>query len=319
MKTDLTTNDRRRFMSLLFGVTAARAIGLAEDPESQQAKHVPWSSGNEVPRTKAPPNATDCHHHIYDSRFPVDKNAVLRPGEATVADYRLLQARIGTTRSVVVQPSTYGFDNRCVLDALHQFGRSKARGIAVINSSFSENELRRMDAAGVRGIRFNLMQAPAAGLEMLEALSRRVAALGWHVDVNAHAEQIAASDALWNRLPVPVMFDHLGHLSASGATEQAFRVIGNLLHRGKAWVKLSGGYADSKVGPPAYADVSAVAKAYVKEAPDRLVWGTDWPHPTTKQKPDDALLFDLLAEWAPDESVRTRILVVNAAKLYGFS
>jgi D-galactarolactone isomerase len=315
----LGNSDRREFVRLVSGAAAACAIGFSKDPEASQTKYMPWSSGNERPQMKAPPNAADCHHHIYDSRFPVDAKAVLRPGNARVGDYRLLQARIGTTRNVIVQPSTYGVDNRCMLDALDQFGLRTARGIAVVNDSVSDAELRRMDAAGVRGIRLNLLQAGAVNLDSLEPLSHRVTALGWHVEVNAPAEQIAASQALWNRIPVPVVFDHLGHVSAPGITGQAFRVIGRLLERDKAWVKLSGVYIDSKVGPPSYPDASAVAKAYIKEAPDRLVWGTDWPHPTTKQKPDDAMLFDLLVEWAPEEGTRTQILVANAAKLYGFT
>jgi predicted TIM-barrel fold metal-dependent hydrolase len=311
-------SDRRKFMRLISGVATACVGGFSKSREPSQTTSVP-SWGSKPPHTKAPANAADCHHHIYDSRFPIDPKAVLRPGNATVADYRLLQARIGTTRNVVVQPSTYGVDNRCILDALGQFGLAKARGIAVVNDSVSDAELRRMDTAGVRGIRFNLLQAGAIKLDMLQPLSKRVAALGWHVQINASAEQIATSAAMWNRIPVPVVFDHLGHVSAPAGNNQAFGIICNLLHNGKGWVKLSGIYIDSKVGPPSYADAGAVAKAYIKEAPERLVWGTDWPYPTAIQKPDDALLFDLLADWAPEESKRTGILVDNAAKLYGFA
>jgi predicted TIM-barrel fold metal-dependent hydrolase len=311
-------SDRRKFMQLISGVATACVGGFSKNREPSQTTSVP-SSRSKLPHTKAPPNAADCHHHIYDSRFPIDPKAVLRPGNATVADYRSLQARIGTTRNVVVQPSTYGVDNRCLLDALGQFGLAKARGIAVVNDSVSDAELRRMDTGGVRGIRFNLLQAGSIKLDMLEPLSKRVAALGWHVQINASAEQIATSAAMWNRIPVPVVFDHLGHVSAPAGNNQAFGIICDLLHSGKAWVKISGIYLDSNVGPPSYADAGAVAKAYIKEAPERLVWGTDWPYPTAAQKPDGAVLFDLLADWAPEESKRTSILVDNAAKLYGFA
>ncbi len=246
----------------------------------------------------------------------MDPKAKLHPANATVADYRLLQQRIGTTRSVVVQPSTYGVDNRCLLDALSQFGLANARGVAVVNPSVSDAELKELGTAGVRGIRFNLVQTGATTPDMIEPLAKRISALGWHIQVNADAEQIMAEAALWARLPVPVVFDHLGHVP--DPVHPAFGVIGKLLHSGKAWVKLSGAYIDSKVGPPSYADRGPVAKAYVKEAPERLVWGTDWPHPTTNDKPDDAILFDLLAQWAPDERTRARILVDNSAKLYGF-
>jgi predicted TIM-barrel fold metal-dependent hydrolase len=209
----------------------------------------------------------------------MDPKAKLRPGNATVADYRLLQKRIGTTRNVVVQPSTYGTDNRCMLDALRRFGLATTRGIAVVNTDVSEAALKELHAAGVCGIRFNPVQASATALEMVEPLTKRVAALGWHIQINASAEQILASMAIWNRLPVPVVFDHLGHVSAPG--EPVFGAIGDLLQSGKCWIKLSGAYIDTKVGAPTYADAAAVAKTYIKEAPERLVWGTDWPHPTT--------------------------------------
>lgn len=310
--------DRRTFLRLISAMATAGLTEAAESAEARESVHAPWSSGSEVARTKAPPNSADCHHHIYDSRFPVDAKAVLRPPDATIADYRLLQRRIGTTRHVVVQPSTYGVDNRCMLDAVQQFGLTTTRGIAVVNESVSQSELRRLDAAGVRGIRFNLVQAGATTIDMVDPLSKRVAELGWHVQVNASAEQIAANEALWHRIPVNVVFDHLGHVPAAADAHAAFGTIGKLLQEDKAWVKLSGAYLDSKVGPPSYSDASAVAKAYIREAPERLVWGTDWPHPTAKNKPDDALLFDLLADWTPNESTRVRILVDNPAKLYGF-
>ncbi|MBV9082879.1 MAG: amidohydrolase family protein [Acidobacteriaceae bacterium] len=294
------------------------AAQLQGDIDSPQ--QVPWSSGTERPKTSAPPGAANCHHHIYDSRFPVDPHAKLRPGDATVADYRLLEKRIGTTRNVIVQPSTYGVDNRCLLDALAQFGLARARGIAVVNTAVSDAELRRLDAAGVHGIRFNLVQAGATTLEMVEPLSKRVTALGWHIEVNASPEQIGSASGLWDRVPCPVVFDHLGHVLRPEENDPAFTSIRNLLRSGHGWVKLSGAYLDSKIGPPTYADRKPIAHAYVEAAPKQLVWGSDWPHPSAVgPKPDDAVLFDLLAEWAPDRATRDRILVDNAARLYGFS
>jgi len=278
---------------------------------------VPWSSGTEPPHHKALANATDCHHHIYDSRFPVDSNAKLRPGDATVSDYRLLQKRLGTRRNVVVQPSTYRVDNRCMVDALRHFGRVTTRGVAVVNTTVPDAQLKELDAEGVCGIRFNLVQGGATTVEMIETLANRVATLGWHVQVNATAEQIMANIAIWNRLPVPVVFDHMGHVSTPAAS--VFGLIGHLLQSSKCWVKLSGAYMDTNVGAPTYSDRSAVAMAYIKEAPERLVWGSDWPHPTTNDKPDDALLFDLLAQWCRNEAVLKGILVYNPAHLYGFS
>jgi predicted TIM-barrel fold metal-dependent hydrolase len=305
--------NRRAVLVGLAALTAAPSGGLADES-------VPWSAGTEKPSLVAPPNATDCHHHIYDSRFPVAPNAVLRPADATVAMYRQLQQRLGITRHVVVQPSTYGVDNRCMLDALAQFGLATTRGVAVVNMEVADAELKQLHAAGVRGIRFNLAPAGTTTLAMVAPLSRRVHELGWHIQVNAPAEIIVANADLWTSQPCDVVFDHMAHPRApEGVNDPVFALARRLLQKGKAWVKISGAYMDGKVGPPTYADRTVIAQAYVKEAPERLVWGSDWPHPTEKVKPDDAVLFDLLAQWAPDAATRTRILVENPARLYDFA
>jgi D-galactarolactone isomerase len=281
---------------------------------------VPWSSGTEPPKLKAPPNACDCHMHIYDSRFPVAPNAKLRPADATTDDYRLFQKRIGTTRNVVVTPSTYGTDNSCTLDAMAKLGAS-ARGVAVVDTSVSDAELKRLNEAGVRGIRFNLVQSGATTVDMLEPLSKRVNELGWHVQIHMLGDRIVEAGDLLRRLPSPIVLDHLARIpEPAGVDHPAFAFVLKLVDSGRTWVKLSGAYQDTKTGPPAYSDASKVARAYVKAAPERMVWGSDWPHPTEKAdaKPDDAVLFDLLADWAPDEAIRNRILVDNPAALYRF-
>jgi predicted TIM-barrel fold metal-dependent hydrolase len=243
----------------------------------------------------------------------------MHPEDASVSDYKLLQKRLGTMRNVVVQPSTYGLDNSALLEALQRFGPKATRGIAVVDTSVTDSELQQLHGAGVRGIRFNLRQKGSTTWEMLEALAQRIAGFNWHVQINASAEHITAANDIWNRLPCQIVFDHLAHVpQPEGAEHPVFAIITELLHKGKAWVKLSGIYIDSKSGPPVYADVSAVAKSYVQQAPERLVWGSDWPHPTEQEKPDDAAILDLLAEWAPDEAIRHRILVENPANLYDF-
>lgn len=309
--------NRRTVLAMMGASAAGAAMSTA------QAQQVPWSTGTAPAKTKAPPNATDCHHHIYSARFKVDPNSTLRPGDASVADYRLLQKRIGTSRNVIVQPSTYGVFNDGLIEALGECGPT-ARGVAVVNASVTEDELKRLDAARVRGVRFNLATpGGATTMEMLEPVAKRIAALGWHVQFNMSADATAAAKDVLNRLPCQIVFDHLAHMpQPAGAGHPAFAVVADLMQKGKAWVKLSGAYADTKVGPPTYADTVPVAQAYVKAAPERCVWGSDWPHPSEQGKtalPDDAILFDLLAQWVPDEAVRTRILVDNPAKLYGFS
>ena len=309
--------QRRSFLQTLLCVGELGATVLPAMPEEGRAFLTSSQSGVGASHIPVPHHATDCHHHIYDSRFPVDPKATLRPGNATVADYRQLQKRLGTTRNVIVQPSTYGVDNRCLLDALHQFGGKDSRGIAVVNTSVSDAELKRLHSAGVRGIRFNLSQTGATTPEMAEPLSKRIAPFGWHIQVNASAEKILSLADLWSRLPVPVVFDHFGHVAE--LSNPAFSLLCKLMQRGRAWTKISGAETISKVGAPTYADITPVARAFIKESPERLVWGTNWPHPTSSDKPDDLVLFNLLAQWTNNESVRAKILVQNPQDLYGFA
>jgi len=309
--------DRRRLMKTAGAMALAAAAGAVRS-EQAFAQQVPWSSGTESPKLKAPANACDCHMHIYDAKYPTDPKATLKPADALVADYKLLQKRIGTSRNVVVTPSTYGTDNRVTLDAIAQIGPT-ARGVAVVDATVTDAELKRLNGLGIRGIRFNLVQAGATTAEMIEPLSRRVNDLGWHIQIHMKGEQIAGIEDLLLRVPSPIVFDHLGRLAQPNALDNpGFKTISKLIEKGRTWVKLSGAYQDTKVGPPTYSDTVAVARAYIKAAPERMVWASDWPHPTEKDKPDDAVLFDLLTEWAPEEEMRTRILVQNPATLYGF-
>ena len=310
--------SRREFLTTV-PVMVAGVAAMAHGESGEIA--VKWSSGTNLPRLKVPANTIDCHHHIYDSRFPVDASTALRPGDALISDYRMLQKRIGTTRNVVVQPSTYGMDNRLLVESLKTFGLQTTRGIAVVNDSVTDEELNRLHAVGVRGIRFNLAQGGGTTWAMVTPLGKRFADMGWHAQINAPADDVFANRTLLSQVACPLVFDHLARLpQPTGIQHPAFGVVCDLMHKEKAWVKLTGPYILSKVGPPTYADSTLIAKAYVKEAPQRLVWGSDWPHPTAAgEKPNDAILLDLLAEWAPDAVVRNRILVDNPAKLYGFS
>jgi D-galactarolactone isomerase len=238
-----------------------------------------------------------------------------------VPQYRLLQKRIGTTRVVIVTPRNYGTRNDVTVDAIAQLGPD-ARGVAVVHPTISDAELKRLHAAGVRGIRFSLGDPATAAVtvDMVEPLSKRVADLGWHVQFNVDGQQIVEWADLLRRLPPQLVFDHLAHPPLpAGIDHPSHRIVRDLVDRRRAWVKLSGAYSNTRVGPP-YPDATKIAQAFVKAAPERLVWGSDWPHPSEApgRKPNDALLFDLLAEWAPDEAVRRRILVDNPGTLYGF-
>ena len=313
-------------------VTALTAAGMLRVPEGWAQLVEPNSSGTELPTLKAPPNAADCHMHIVDSRrFPLPPGGpgLLGWANATVQDYRLFQKRIGTTRVVVVTPTVYFTDNRCTVDAVRQFG-SNARGIAVVRSTVTDAELKELDNRGIRGIRWTggPKDQPIIPIDMMEPLAKRIADLGWNVQFNIRPEEIIHNENLLTRLPTPIVFDHMGRLGGSpaGIEKQAYAVIRGLIDKGKAWVTLSGPYFNSKFRPPQwhppYPEATRIAQAYVKAAPERLLWGSDWPHPEFKppnKKPDDAALFDLLSVWVPDEATRYRILVTNPETLYGFS
>jgi predicted TIM-barrel fold metal-dependent hydrolase len=260
--------------------------------------------------------------HIYDpARFAMPPADSPAPTDAAVAQYRRLQARLGTTRVIIVTPRHYATDNRVTVDAIAQLAPD-ARGVAVVHPTVTDATLKQLDAGGIRGIRFSLTDPANAAVtfDMIEPLARRAATLGWHVQINMTADQIAAADALWRRLPSQLVFDHMGQISgAGGIGHPAYAVVRRLLDTRAAWVKLSVTYNNTKDGPPGYGDAVAVGQALVKAAPERLVWGSNWPHPNEPRKPDDARLFDLMARWAPDEATRRRILVDNPARLYGFT
>jgi predicted TIM-barrel fold metal-dependent hydrolase len=235
----------------------------------------------------------------------------------------MLQKRIGTTRAVIVTPRNYATDNRATVDAIAQLGKTNARGVAVLHPTVTDNELRRLHDAGVRGIRFSLNDPATAVVtwDMMEPLSKRVADLGWYIQVYVGGDQIVEFKTLLQRLPTQIVFDHLAYPPLiAGISHPSHGVVREQIDKGKAWVKLSGAYLNSKIGPPSYPEATKIAQAFIRAAPERLVWGSDWPHPTALpgQKPDDAVLFDLLSVWAPDEATRHRILVENPEKLYGF-
>ena len=280
---------------------------------------VPNSSGTNAPKLKAPANAADCHIHIYDARFqpPVGK-----PLHGTVSDYRLLQKRIGVSRVVIVQPRNYATDNSVTVDAIKQLGIENARGIAVLHPTVTEPELKRLNEAGIRGIRFTLGNAKHAvvSIDMIEPLAKLIAPYGWHVQLNMDPQQVIDSAAMLKRLPTQIVFDHMGKPPMpAGINHESHKVIRSLIDASRAWVKISGAYIVSEIGPPTYADATNVAQEFVRAVADRGVWGSDWPHPGPTVHPDDALLFDLLSVWAPDEKVRNQILVDNPKTLYGFA
>lgn len=287
---------------------------------------VPHSVGLNRPQRLLPPGACDSHMHIFDPRFAPSSHWPRMPPVAPVAAYRQLQVRLGTTRTVVVTPSTYGTDNACTLDALDQLG-DDARGVAVVDPRVSDAELARLAARRVCGLRVNFVSPQSWGTttaQMLTTLAGKVAqhadCAGWHIQVFAHPEQIVALAPVLQALPVPLVIDHLGRIDpAEGPSAQAFGVLRRLLDGGNTWVKLSGAYMRSAVQGPSYADTLPLGQALVRAAPNHLVWGSDWPHTTEAPGTvNDADLVGLLRAWAGSDAAMDRILVDNPARLYGF-
>lgn len=273
------------------------------------------------PHWQPPANSTDCHMHIFGpyDRYPLSPGRGYTPPEASVAAYREMCAAIGVSRTVIVQPSIYGTDNAVTLDAVAALGRDRARAVVVVDDSFDLAALRAMGTQGACGVRFNAVSGNGTPLEQLEALGERLASLGWHLQLYAHSAEMVALEPILARLPCPLVIDHMGGVkTAEGGLDNAgFKALLRLLEGG-AWAKLCG--YRSSTGHP-YADVAGMARAMIAAAPDRCVWGTDWPHPslhTPEEVPDDGHLMDLLADWAPAEAQRQAILVDNPARLYGF-
>lgn len=283
------------------------------------------TSNTPLTQRKAPAGACDSHMHIYDRRFLADDAGHADfPKHATVADYLDIQRKTGTQRTVVVTPRNYGMDNRVTLDAIQQLGPDRTRGVAVLRPDVTDRQLALLHDGGIRGIRFTLYTPVNAAVtfEMVEPLARRIAELGWHVQLHWTAAQVVEHRTMLARLPSAIVFDHLARLPLpDGASHEAFGIVRNLADSGRVWVKLSGPYLDSAVGiAQDYADTTPTARAWINALPERVVWGSDWPHSTESEshKPDDARLFDLLDTWAGDDAIRNRILVDNAATLYGF-
>ena len=271
-----------------------------------------------MPGFQPPAGACDCHHHIYDRRYPAHPSATLLPADASLADYQRLQRRLGLQRQVIVQPSTYGTDNRLLLDSLRQAGPF-ARGVAVLDLDTPDAELQRLHQAGVRGVRFNLSFLVGVKAEIMAPLARRLAPLGWHLQVNGSADLLLQHQEVLSRLVCPMVVDHMGQLpQPAGIHHPAYALYRRWLDSGRVWFKLSGPYITSHRSD--YADLDELATALLAQAPERLVWGSDWPHPTLKaeDKADDARLLDLLARWAPTPALRQRVLVDNPARLYDF-
>jgi predicted TIM-barrel fold metal-dependent hydrolase len=285
-----------------------------------------------------PKGACDCHVHVFPdpAKFPFWSGRVYTPPIATAGDLLALQNALHMDRVVIVTPSVYGTDNAATLDGIKTLGLQRARGVAVIGASTTPAELDAMEGGGIRGIRVNLETGGVT--DPVVAAQRLQAAVGWikgrrawHMQIYARLSIIAALQARLAELPMPIVFDHFaGAQAALGAAQPGFDAVLALVSAGKAYVKISGAYRASN-RPPDFPDVAPLAKALVAANSERIIWGSDWPHPDStvvpQRKPtdiappvavDDGRVLDLLPEWVPDAAVRRTILVDNPARLYQF-
>ncbi|MGX9965528.1 amidohydrolase family protein [Roseomonas sp. F4] len=283
-------------------------------------------------RITPPPGACDCHTHVFPEGHWLDPASSYTPGVLTTAQLLAHQQGLGLDRVVLVQPSTYGTDNSGMEQALAELGPARARGVAVIDAAMEDASLHRLHAAGVRGVRLNLHTAGRsdAGLagRLLAETAARVAPLGWHVQIYTDLAVIAALADLVPGLPCGVVVDHFGRTAAAGGMDQpGFATLCGWLRQGVAHVKVSAAHRLS--GQPDAADMAPVARALIAANPDRVVWGSDFPHSGVKpgfaagdvhpfSEVDDARALARLAGWAGDTAVLRRILVDNPARLYDF-
>lgn len=278
------------------------------------------------PKLKLPPRACDTHAHIMGpkARYAYSPARIYTPPDCLLPDYLKMLATLGVERAVLVQPSVYGTDNTVMLEAMKAAG-DRFRGVAVVAENISDTELKKLDAAGVRGVRVNIVDVKdrkpgTLPMDMLKKLALRVAPLGWHMEFLMHADEFPDLDRAFAGFPVDIVLGHLGYMKTDkGLANAGFRALLNLMKAGRAWVKLTGPSRITTAGGLPYVDVVPYARALIGANPERVIWGTDWPHVIIKTPmPNDGDLADLLSDWIPDARQREQVLVRNPEKLYGF-
>jgi len=267
-----------------------------------------------------PPRSCDCHAHVLGppSRYPYVEDRSYTPPDALPSDYLRMLGTLGLQRMVVVQASCYGEDNRRTIDAVRELGVHRARGVVMVGAHATERELATMHEGGIRATRFITTARGGPGLDQLPEVAARVASFGWAVEMYIPPRVWPDVLPIVERLPVPVVFDHMGGMMADTPFDDPVlgRIVA-LLESGRCWTKLTG-YRASVGGPP-YADVARLARHLIARVPDRCVWGTDWPHTNVEgHMPDDGELLDQLGSWVDDSTTLHKILVDNPATLYRF-
>jgi D-galactarolactone isomerase len=263
-------------------------------------------------------DACDCHLHVYEDGYPLAPTATFKPPHAPAAAYREVQRRLGNGRAIVVQPTAYGFDNRCTLAAIRALG-PQARGIAVISPDSPQAELEALHAAGMRGVRFMMLAGGVLPWSSLEPMAERIAPLGWHINLQLDGRDLPQFEARLLALRCPVAIDHIGKfLGPVAASADSVASLHRLLDHGHCWIKISAPYESSISGPPRYTDIAPLAAALARRHPQRCLWASNWPHPNVRPSPDEAALLAWARDTVADDGIWQQMLVRNPAQLYGF-
>jgi predicted TIM-barrel fold metal-dependent hydrolase len=274
------------------------------------------------PRFAAPPGACDAHCHVFGpaAKFPYAENRSYTPPDAPKEALMTLHRHLGLARAVIVQASCHGSDNRAMLDAIAA-SEGRYRGVAIVDQALDARAFETLDAGGIRAVRFNFVKhlGGMPDLDLVHRVVARIAPLGWHLVVHLDAVDIVELTPLLSTLPLPFVIDHMGRVKAAGGIDQApFRALLELARLETCWIKVCGAERVSSAGPP-FTDAIPFARKLVETAPERVLWGTDWPHPNVgKYMPNDGNLVDLVPLIAPDPGHRQKLLVDNPARLYGF-
>lgn len=272
-------------------------------------------------RFTMPAAACDSHAHVFGplANYPMVADRLYTPPEASLAAYERLLSTLGFTRGVIVQPSVYGTDNRATLEAVGT-APDRFRAVVVVDGTVSKPDLLAMHKGGARGVRANLLFSGEKAMAGVRRIADKIADLGWHLQVLLDISAFPDAYNYFAALPVPTVFDHMGHFPARLGTEQVgFRDLLRLMEEGRAWAKLSGAYRVTGNAMPPYEDVDAIARVLITANPEQVIWGSDWPHPHFPgQMPNDGDLLDQLAIWAPVEAERNAILTDNPGRLYDF-
>lgn len=299
---------------------------MQSNPNTTPPECLPALPKASRPRHALPENATDCHCHVYQDveRYPLIAQRSYTPATATLQQYQDMCDQVGIQRTVQVSASVYGTDNSLTLDVIAALGQHRARGVAGLPADVTSEELARLHDGGMRGVRLSTHVKGYGGTQGLDAMAQRIRPFGWHVQVHvANIDELVALEDTLLRAPVPLVFDHLGAVTGDQGVDNAgFQTLLRILRqREDCWTKISSWYRRSSSGAPDYADIEPIVKALVEARPDRLVFGTNWPHPALFAPtviPDDGHLIDRFCDWIPDAAIREQIWVKNPAVLYGF-